>query len=324
MRASEEIATLEQVRDRRGLDRSGSRVTGVFDGPLKRFDELEICEIHVGKVYQAEGNLDRLFVSNRDGFDDSIETPKHEPYSFNMHARYILKLLPLAILTPVMMVGYVNCSEFAPDQQTMESASSLSGCATVAAALQEPKSIAGAIDLINALPKPVSIDCFISNLKKPLGVFAVNNAFSAQPSAGPKSPRILIISYPLVLSVVPAGTGRFLLEMSELVDSRQSIKAEIQFPVAGDIVTADAFDHLVNAGGGTDCRVCHQNESPAGGSYPASAMRSDILRPDSFYRVSATTLQREATICNPAVELYRCRMLQSIFIVGRARDVAFP
>ena len=314
------------MRDRRGLDRSRGGVTGVFDGALELFDEVQICKIHVSKVYQAEGSYPRpkLFVSYRDGFDDSIETSKRRPYADNMYPKYILRLLPLVILTPILMVGYVNCSEFTPDQQSMEAASSLSGCANVAAALQDPKSIAGAIDLINALPKPVSIDCYISNLKKPLGVYAVNNAFSAQPSAGPKSPRILIISYPLVMSVVPAGAGRFLLEMSELVDSRQSVKAELIFPIAGEIVAADAFDHLVRPTGGSDCRVCHQNEGPAGGSYPASALKSEILRPDSFNRVPATTLQREATICNPAVELYRCRMLQSIFVVGRARDVAFP
>lgn len=241
-----------------------------------------------------------------------------------MYPRYILKLLPLAIVFPVLVVSYTNCSEFNPTAETTSSLGSTTTCATAAIQYQNPKTIQGAIDLINALPKPLSLDCFLWNLQRPLDVYAVDNAFSAQPSAGQKSPRILIFKAPLVLSVVPAGTGRLLLELSELVDTTQSVKAEIQFPIYTQIVSADAFDHLVKPPGQTDCRFCHQNEQSAGPSYPANAFKSNIVKPDAFNRVSSTFLRQEAQACDERAEPYRCAMLEAIFVRGQARDTAFP
>lgn len=244
-----------------------------------------------------------------------------------MYRQYILRWTTLSLAFVALVIGYTNCSPFNAGDELAGGVMSSSGapCPVAPASLKRPTRIQGAIDLINALGKPLTLDCFVANLEKPLGVYAVDNKFSAQPSAGPKSPRILIVSYPLVMTVVPAGEGRFLLEMSELVDAVQSVKAEIQFPIARELVTEDAFSHLVTTGlGQTDCRFCHQNEGPAGGSFPLDARKSDIVRPDSFSRISSASLFQEAQLCKPSLEPYRCAMLRAIYVTGQARDVSFP
>lgn len=242
-----------------------------------------------------------------------------------MYPKYIFRSWPLLLAFPLLVLGYTNCSEFSPtDGARAVLSSSGAPCPVAPAALRNPTTIAGAIDLINSMSKPLTLDCFVANLQKPLGVFAVDNAFSAQPSAGPKSPRILIMAYPLVMTVVPAGQGRFLLELSEIVDATQSVKAEIQFPIDRALVSEDAFAHLVTSAGQTDCRFCHQNEMPAGGAFPLDARKSNILRPDSFSRVPSSTLLSEANRCNSSIEPYRCAMLRAVFVTGQGRDVPFP
>jgi hypothetical protein len=96
------------------------------------------------------------------------------------------------------------------------------------------QSINDAIALINALPKPLTLDCFLYNIDAPLSVYNVNNTASAQPAINAQNPRIFIIKTPLLLSVVPAGPAAALLEMSELISSTQSVKATRTKPWLAD------------------------------------------------------------------------------------------
>jgi hypothetical protein len=187
------------------------------------------------------------------------------------------------------------------------------------------QSINDAIALINALPKPLTLDCFLYNIDAPLSVYNVNNTASAQPAINAQNPRIFIIKTPLLLSVVPAGPAAALLEMSELVSSTQSVKAELKFPITSNVVTEDAFSSLAaTIGVGTDCRFCHTNETLAGGSFARNAYKSDIIAPAASQRIITAAMRREASACDPSVDAYRCAILSAVFIDGAATDGTFP
>ena len=55
-----------------------------------------------------------------------------------------------------------------------------------------PQTIAEVVTLLNALPKPLNLPCFVASLARPLSLHAVNSPFSAQPAQGRRSPRIFI------------------------------------------------------------------------------------------------------------------------------------
>lgn len=237
----------------------------------------------------------------------------------------MLTKLAVFISAAALIALYSNCSGFeAVGTLTQTSVSSLSAkCPRVTP--KNLRSIDQAVALINELPKPLSLDCFLVNLQTPLSVHNVNNPISAQPAVNAHNPRILIIQTPLILSVVPLGAGRDLLELSEIVSGAQSVKAELAFPITGPIVSEDAFSTIpLTVGAGTDCRFCHNNETLAGGAFPSNAYRSDIVKPLESQRITASAMKREATTCNPGSDLYRCEILNAVFVDGAAIDGAFP
>ena len=70
--------------------------------------------------------------------------------------------------------------------------------------------------LVNALPSPVTLPCFLQALARPLKMHAAVSLISAQPSVGARSPRIFLFFDGLRVSIVPAGAGAPLLEMGEI------------------------------------------------------------------------------------------------------------
>ena len=61
-------------------------------------------------------------------------------------------------------------------------------------ALGSPDSIGDAVALINALPKPLTIACFVSALNRPLNLNLTTSTISVQPAIGVSNPRIFIIN----------------------------------------------------------------------------------------------------------------------------------
>jgi len=119
----------------------------------------------------------------------------------------------LLLFIAALPLAYNQCSGgLAPNKisgSNSQQSLAISDCPSVAdSALSDLKTIDDAVRLANALPKPLTVDCFVANIKKPLKVFAVDNPFSAQPSFGVNSPRIFIISNNLTISVVPDGAGK--------------------------------------------------------------------------------------------------------------------
>jgi hypothetical protein len=231
------------------------------------------------------------------------------------------------IFFPATAVLYTNCSPFESSMKASSSSGEFSAslCPIAPAGMNHLETIDDTIALINSLPKPLTLDCFIENLEKPLSVHAVNNANSAQPAVNAHNPRILILKDPLILTVIPAGAGRQLLEMGEIVSASQSVKAELEFPIVGEIVSEDAFSRMAaTVGGGSDCRFCHAGESAAGAGFPTNAFKNDIVRPSEAVRITSSVLRREATSCDPSVDAYRCAILKAVFIDGAAFDGVFP
>jgi len=227
-------------------------------------------------------------------------------------------------VTPAIF--FVNCGGGAVDNTDSSLSSSSTGCnGNVSPSLKNPQSIDQMMNLIIALPKPLTIDCFISALNKPLKVYAVDNAFSAQPSAGPQSPRIFIINNRLTMSVVPAGVGRLLLEVSEVVGPSLSVKGEIEFPVTTNISPDSVYTRIKDESfAGTSCRFCHGNENPYFAITTGPAFVSKLIPPDPFKRISQASMLGQAARCNPEKEMYRCLMLRAIYLDGQASDVEFP
>lgn len=195
-------------------------------------------------------------------------------------------------------------------------------CTAVDSSLRNPQSISDTLTLLNALPKPTNLDCFITALQPPLQVFAVNSTSSAQPAQGIASPRIFILKNKLSLSVVPDGLGKTLLELGE-ESSGKSFKAEIRFPVDASITIDQVTQYLSNGTSTSSCSGCHLGEAKVPYANSNGLFFSNIFRPDESLRVSQSYMKIKAETCDSDTNTYRCTMLKAIYINGQAVDSAF-
>jgi hypothetical protein len=233
-----------------------------------------------------------------------------------------IKAVLAFIAMTTLLVVFNNCSGAPQEEQTSQS---LAACKPVDAPLGTPNSLGEVIQLINTLPKPLTLDCFLKSLQRPLGIMAVNNTFSAQPAVGNDSPRIFILNSRLALSVVPAGSGRTLLEMSEPLNGVQSWKAELEFPIAANVDPYQMFDHITDRSTGTSrCTSCHTGETKQNYAGVGFGFVSNTVRPNESQRVNNLYLRNQAYICNPSTNKYRCDILQAVFSNGSTQDIAFP
>lgn len=229
---------------------------------------------------------------------------------------------------PIMMVVallYGNCDSFFNGEVTSESLHSPECQFNVDPALRKPTTIDKVIELASALPKPLEIHCFLEALQPPLKIYAVDSVASAQPSSGKGNPRIFIIFDKLILSVVPAGEGRDLLELSQIVSRDLSVKGEIEFPVKTQLLPSAPYTRILDGRfGATSCVFCHNQES----AYPAittgPAYQSLLIAPSFSQRVRQDYMRFQTTNCDNTVDPFRCQMLRSIYKFGQAQDGAWP
>lgn len=193
-------------------------------------------------------------------------------------------------------------------------------CAPAAGTTGSPSSIAETVDLINGLPKPVSLVCFIEALERPLRLVATQSFFSEQPAVGRRSPRIFLFIEGIIHSVVPDGSARNLLEMGEATSPGTSIKAELEFPVTQNVTLATAFERLP-MGDLTTCGVCHNGHVPVLGI--EGAFESEVLRPIDRDLVPLAEVEDEARRCDAALEPERCDMLGALFQNGEVIATEF-
>lgn len=197
----------------------------------------------------------------------------------------------------------------------------LERCAPAAGTTGSPSSIAETVDLVNGLPKPASLACFLEALERPLRLVATRSFFSAQPAMGARSPRIFLFMDGIIQSVVPEGSARNLLEMGEATSPGSSIKAELEFPIAENITLATAFERLP-LDDITTCAVCHNGHVPVLGI--DGAFESEVLRPADQELVPLAELEAEARNCDGEVEPERCAMLGALFQHGEVIAAEFP
>ncbi|MBL7544163.1 MAG: hypothetical protein JNL11_10115 [Bdellovibrionaceae bacterium] len=209
------------------------------------------------------------------------------------------------------------------DDKGNESSASTS-CTGVTDSMGRPKTIEDTINLINALPRPLSLECFLNSLKAPLNVFAVNSTFSAQPAVDQNSPRIFILQDKMVLSVAPAGIGRTLLEFSELNGSIETFKGELEFPIEGTVTMDTILAKISQTSTTSTCLTCHTSERKVAYKTLGSLYVSKILRPNESQRINSSYLKNQATACNPSINKHRCEVLNAIFVNGQAQDASFP
>ena len=200
------------------------------------------------------------------------------------------------------------------------------GCRAPVGVSNSPHTISEALTLINALPKPLSLPCFLESLARPLQINATYSLFSAQPAQGLRSPRIFVFQDPTLFSIVPEGDGAPLLEFGEQRPEFRSLKGEIVFPVAAPLEASAPFDKLMFSAQSTTttCGGCHAGELQESVIAGVPTFVSVALRPRPQEQVTALSLRHELEICDRTLEPQRCAMLDALMGWGEVTDRAFP
>jgi hypothetical protein len=225
----------------------------------------------------------------------------------------------------VLTLSALGCSDPAPATSAPAARVPTPGCRAPAGVSNAPRTIGETVTLINALPKPLSLPCFLESLARPLQINAANSLFSAQPAQGLRSPRIFVFQDPNVMSIVPAGEGAALLEFGEQRPEFRSLKAELVFPISVQLEPGAPFDHLRSpASSFTTCAGCHAGELQESEIAGVRTFVSLALRPRPADLVSVQSLNHELEICDRASEPQRCAMLDALLGWGVVTDRTFP
>ncbi len=230
----------------------------------------------------------------------------------------------MRLLTVVLIFLLYGCQETKEVVSKRTSNNLITTCSfqNVSASLRTPKTINEVTDLINALPKPLSLPCFIDSLARPLKINLTLSKLSAQPAVGNDSPRVFLFIDDLVLSVVPEGKGAYLLELSQFYTDSNSLKAELEFPIRENITYQTGYDRI-NVNGMTTCRACHNNEQLDTSVTESNAYTSVALKPEASMNLA--NFESEVYKCDLQAELnYRCQMIYSIFKHGQLFEESFP
>jgi hypothetical protein len=179
-----------------------------------------------------------------------------------------------------------------------------------------PRNLSEAIILMNSLPRPTSLACFLQALWRPLDVYMTSSGDSLQPSPGARSPRAFIVYQPLVMSIVFEGEAHVTLELGYRSSPNRSVKTEIVFPLTTDVSYTNLFER-VQVGSTTVCGNCHTGEvQTVTPDLPVDVFESDIIEPFDFQEVDVEFLRAERQSCDPAREPERCELLSAFFDFG--------
>ncbi|HEY0710679.1 MAG TPA: hypothetical protein VGG33_28000 [Polyangia bacterium] len=185
-----------------------------------------------------------------------------------------------------------------------------------------PQSIGEVVALINSLPMPVSVPCFLEVLDRPLTAMASRGIISLQPAFGSRSPRIFLLSPGLVTTIVPEGKSGTVIEFGQYTAPGRTLKAEIGFPVEAPLSAAAPYDR-VRSGPGTSCRFCHRDEE-AFAVDGAEGFVSAALAPVFREIIDLVDVREERRLCDPVAEPFRCAVLGAFFDHGPVVEGRFP
>lgn len=232
-------------------------------------------------------------------------------------ARNGVRSCPLLTTAASCALSVLSCS--APNPEP-----SPSRCVAPEGVSSSPGTISETVELLNALPKPVTLPCFLSSLARPLEIHATRSSFSLQPAVGERSPRIFVFLGDNILSVVPDGEGAHLLEFGEQRDGHRSLKAELAFPIVAELTRQSPFEHLMLDEHFTTCALCHAAERRDPAHPEPGAFVSQALRPRKSDQVTVSRLRAELDDCEPDLEPERCSFLESLLSWGTVTDKDFP
>jgi hypothetical protein len=209
---------------------------------------------------------------------------------------------------------------------TMDASAPANHCVAPAGTNASPHTIDEVVQLVNALPKPVTLPCVLESLARPLHLYAVRSIVSAQPSDGRRSPRMFLFFDGLVLSIAPTGVGSPLLEFGQIRSPTHTLKAEIEFPIQAKLAPETPFERIIYQGSDhTSCGFCHAAETQDDGIDFTRAFVSQALQPNAPRdRVMVDELLTEWKQCDASSEAYRCAILDSVFGQGAPIDHDFP
>lgn len=218
-----------------------------------------------------------------------------------------------------VLVGLTGCAE-PEDVSPFEDERT---CVTPSDQTGNPQTIKEVLDLINALPRPVTVECFIDSLDRPLKLIGSTSIFSAQPAHSDEAPRIFAANEGLIISWVPDGEGSKLLEFAEERPFARSVKAEVYMPVEGEFSYDDAFDHLLRSDGqSSTCGICHGQEVRAEDIDYAVAFESLALRPREMDMVTVQRMRILHEACDVEETPERCAIYEAMFR-GSVEDANF-
>jgi hypothetical protein len=232
------------------------------------------------------------------------------------------KLLPLIfVLSLLSCVQQESVKSVSQSDQTSGATCDVN---SVNENLKNPESIEELTSLINALPKPLTADCLVKALKRPLYVNASSSTMSAQPASSWESPRIFIFKGNLIISVVPSGEGSKVLEFSEMISSIRSIKGEVVLPIVNDLTQTDAFSRI-NYGTRSSCSGCHTSERIESTINGVPVYSSLAFRPSTSDDVSLEYLKDSQYLCQVQMNTsQRCVFMNSLFSNGEVIAKPFP
>lgn len=180
------------------------------------------------------------------------------------------------------------------------------------------------VELINGLPMPVSLPCFLESLERPLRLYATSSVVSAQPANGFDNPRLFIINDHLSLSVVPFGDAANLLEIGEFTTMNRSIKGELAFPVTAPLPLEAPLTKILANDEATVCRICHFPETALPGYSLAGAFESIAYRPIPRLEVNFDYVVYQYETCDHEAEPERCAFYAALFDQGQVTRGEFP
>lgn len=184
-------------------------------------------------------------------------------------------------------------------------------------------SIDDALDLIDELPMPVTVGCFLTALERPLGVELTSDVFNTQPAQGARSPRILVRGDDLAITLVPVGEAKGIVEFGERHDSGLTVKAEVEFPIQERPVDRVLpFERVLASPGAseTGCHTCHVEEI----ALPEGRFANNPLRPPDELVVPLEVLHDEHATCDTIEDPYRCVMYAALLDHGEVYERPSP
>jgi hypothetical protein len=202
-----------------------------------------------------------------------------------------------------------------PEPEEVEPA----GCVAPSGVSGSPRNLPEAVALLNALPRPTTLACFVEALERPLRVYMTSSNQSLQPSPGPRSPRIFVVNEPMVMSIVLEGEASTTLELGYRTTQTRSIKTELLFPLQREVNSVNLFDGVKQDDNErvTRCSQCHTSETQFfDPELQADVFESDLYPPFEVYEVDIESVRAENESCDAVAEPERCELLSAIFDHG--------